>query len=344
MSKVLMPYIEEERKEGSPKLASKISNGVKLGKNFGAWRIKSYPSSDAISNIMMREDTSIVYKGRYHDEIYRDKENKDKDSYQYINAGFLDPYYNLYNDKKTLEKYKKSIALSRESNAEAFMRIVLTHLKKMILDGLIFSEIDIVLENFAYFYNKYIQDNPIPIVPTAGAQPPQMNSDALGELSALGISQEDMSNLVLEIQKSFEKALCARLIYPFAAAVTENDPNVYNLFKSRDYNALDNLTGYVEGSEQSGDANNKIYKFLTALAGAGMTLKNENGNEANVSASQQLMNSMMKDVYIAASEDPRAYLLHSFYDMLVHDKRGRLVRAFPTYYVVFVDEGRKIGS
>ena len=30
--------------------------------------------------------------------------------------------------------------------------------------------------------------------------------------------------------------------------------------------------------------------------------------------------------------------------MLVNDKRGRLVRAFPTYYVVFVDEGRKIGS
>ena len=29
---------------------------------------------------------------------------------------------------------------------------------------------------------------------------------------------------------------------------------------------------------------------------------------------------------------------------LVNDKRGRLVRAFPTYYVVFIDEGRNIGS
>ena len=30
--------------------------------------------------------------------------------------------------------------------------------------------------------------------------------------------------------------------------------------------------------------------------------------------------------------------------MLVNDKRGRLIRAFPTYYVVFIDEGRRIGS
>jgi hypothetical protein len=30
--------------------------------------------------------------------------------------------------------------------------------------------------------------------------------------------------------------------------------------------------------------------------------------------------------------------------MLINDKRGRLVRAYPTYYMVMIDEGRKIGS
>lgn len=341
---VIMPYVEQERKEGSVKLAKTIEGAVSLGTTFGAWRIKKYNSVDIISQMMMREDKTVTYKSKYYDEIYRDKENKDKSSYQYINAGYLDPYYNLHAKKKDIiEKYNKSLCLSREANAEAFLRIVLTHLKKMILDGLIFSEIDVMLEDFSYFYNKFVQDNALPIIPTAGTQP-VLHSDASFELSALGISQEEMSNLVLETQKSFERALCARLIYPFVAAVTENDPNIYNLFKSRDYNALDNLTGYVEGSEQSSEGNNKVYKFLTALAGINMTLFNENGNESNTSASQQLMNNMMKDVYIAASEDPRAYLLHSFYDMLVNDKRGRLVRAFPTYYVVFVDEGRKIGS
>ena len=341
---VIMPYVEQQRNEGAIKLSKKINDAVELGKTFGAWRIKQYATPDIISEMMMRDDKTITYKSNYYDEIYRDKFNENEVSYQYINAGYLDPYYNLHaKDKEIIRKYNKAICLSREANAEAFLRIVLTHLKKMILDGLIFSEIDIVLEDFSYFYNKFVQNNPLPIVPTGGTIP-TMNSNAAGELAALGISQEEMSELILEVQKSFERALCARLIYPFVAAVTENDPRVYNLFKSRDYNALDNLTGYVEGSEQSVDGNNRVYKFLTALAGSKMTLSNENANEANVSASQQLMNNMMKDVYIAAAEDPRAYLLHSFYDMLVNDKRGRLVRAFPTYYVVFIDEGRKIGS
>ena len=220
---------------------------------------------------------------------------------------------------------------------------MLINLKKMILDGLIFSEIDEVLEDFSYFYDKYMADNATGTHP-ASINPPIMTSDAGTELVALGIDQEDMSELILEIQKSFEKALCSRLIYPFLMAVCENDPNVYSLLKSRDYNALSNLTGYVEGSTGNGETNGKIYKFISALAGCGMTLGSNNANDSSISLSQQLINNMMKDVYIEASNDPRAYLLHSFYDMLVHDKRGRLVRAFPTYYVIFVDEGRKIGS
>ena len=52
----------------------------------------------------------------------------------------------------------------------------------------------------------------------------------------------------------------------------------------------------------------------------------------------------MQEAFTACSNDPRSYVLHSFYDMLTTDKRGRLLRAFPTYYIVFIDEGRKIGS
>lgn len=337
-----MPYIEQERYQGSNKMATRISDGIKAGVTFGAWRIRQY-SIEEISKIMIRDDRSIVYKSDYYDEIYRDK-FADNDSNQFIQDGYLDPYYNLHmKTGDTIQKYNKAIALSKEANAEAFIRVVLTHLKKMILDGLFFSEIDVVLEDFSYFYDKYITDNALPMIPTGGVQP-TMTSDAQAELSALGIDAQDMSTLVLEIQKSFEKSLCARLIYPFLVAVSEGDPKVYGLLKSRDYNALSSLTGYVVDSSQTTESTGKIYKFVSALAGCNMTLKNDNSNEATASVSQQLMNNMMKDIYLAAADDPRAYLLHSFYDMLVNDKRGRLVRAFPTYYVIFIDEGRKIGS
>ena len=340
----LMPYIEFERAEGRTAYATRLSHGIENGINFGAWRIKKYEMNE-IAEMMARENRTVIYQGEYYDEIYRDKRKDHKGPpYQFIQDGFLDPYYNLWaEDNKIVTKYKKSISLSKEANAEAFLRIMLINLKKMILDGLIFSEIDEVLDDFHYFYNKYMGDNSIMQIPTAGTQP-VLTSDAGTELIALGIEQEDMSELILEIQKSFEKALCSRLIYPFLMAVCENDPNVYSLLKSRDYNALSNLTGYVEGSTGNGETNGKIYKFISALAGCGMTLGSNNANDSSISLSQQLINNMMKDVYIEASNDPRAYLLHSFYDMLVHDKRGRLVRAFPTYYVIFVDEGRKIGS
>ena len=52
----------------------------------------------------------------------------------------------------------------------------------------------------------------------------------------------------------------------------------------------------------------------------------------------------MQEIAENFSNDPRRYVLHSFYDMLVNDKRGRLLRAFPTFYIVFVDEGRRIGT
>lgn len=48
-------------------------------------------------------------------------------------------------------------------------------------------------------------------------------------------------------------------------------------------------------------------------------------------------------VYLAMADEPSIYLVHSFYDMVMHDMRGRMARAFPTYYMLLVDEGRHIG-
>ena len=48
-------------------------------------------------------------------------------------------------------------------------------------------------------------------------------------------------------------------------------------------------------------------------------------------------------IYLKAAEIPQVYMLHSFYDMVVHDMRGRMARAFPTYYMLLIDEGREFG-
>lgn len=48
-------------------------------------------------------------------------------------------------------------------------------------------------------------------------------------------------------------------------------------------------------------------------------------------------------VYLKAAEEPSLYLMHSFYDMVMTDMRGRMARAFPTYYMLLIDEGRDMG-
>ena len=64
-------------------------------------------------------------------------------------AGFIDPYYNIagYNSKIGKE-YIRQISISEGANAIAFLRNVLMYLRKMIIDGLIFSEVDIIAKDF----------------------------------------------------------------------------------------------------------------------------------------------------------------------------------------------------
>ena len=54
-------------------------------------------------------------------------------------------------------------------------------------------------------------------------------------------------------------------------------------------------------------------------------------------------NNRIQRAYLKAANDPKQYLLHSYYDMVMNDKRGSMARAFPTYYMLLIDEGRNIG-
>ena len=44
------------------------------------------------------------------------------------------------------------------------------------------------------------------------------------------------------------------------------------------------------------------------------------------------------------SDDPQTLFYEMFTDMILYDQRGRLLRAFPTFYMFIVDEGRWLGS
>lgn len=342
-----MPYCVENRIEGKPTLATRIDSAIKNGTCFGAYRITKYSSATVVSEIADRTDNSIMYGGYYFDETYKDKDNEIENSKKYVKPGFLDPYYNYLDeddekDAAILDDYKKKILLSKSANVEAFLRVMLVHLRKLILDGLIFSEIDIMATTYSEISTDILSQ--VTDVKVGYINDEIMLSDMGEALAELGFNREEMSKLLNSLKESSKRSFCARLAYPFLTAITKCSSDIYSSLKHRDYDSLNALTGYVQGGNQNSESRSTVIKFLSALAGIDLTLAKDGKNESHVSESQMLANNMMKDVYIQAADNPKAYILHSFYDMLVNDKRGRLVRAFPTYYVVFIDEGRKIGS
>ena len=311
-----IPYCITEKIQGSPKVGTTVKDCIDNGITYGAWKISKYSDPQAIINMVERDKSSSIEYTKYNDVVYSS-----------VNAGFIDPYYNKAS-KAEQKKYQESITVNIQSNAEAFMREVLLMLRKLICDGLFFSEIDIVVNDYKDLINNYVYRTDYTIET---------------KMKELGLDLETPKELLTALDSSARRNFAARIVYPFLMALTECNYDIYKMIKSRDYNSLNGLTGYVENGAGTTESRTRVVKFLAALSGIGLIKASSNAKEA-ISASQKIMNNLVKDIYIQAADDPRSYLVHSFYDMVVNDKRGRLVRAFPTYYVIFIDEGRKIGT
>lgn len=103
--------------------------------------------------------------------------------------------------------------------------------------------------------------------------------------------------------------------------------------------------GYIDKSLITGFTDVKINRFLQALD---YDFTKDGKVTSKVKSYVDPMNkfspaAVTNRVYLKMADQPSIYLMHSFYDMVMHDMRGRMARAFPTYYMLLVDEGREIG-
>jgi hypothetical protein len=168
-------------------------------------------------------------------------------------------------------------------------------------------------------------------------------------MANMGISEEEASTLNNQLENltiTYARSFCMRLIYPFVEAATQTcegkDTNLENYLINRKFDALNAMASSLSmGSTKTSEP---LTKFLLALGGQITGLPMDDTTASTTSDAQKILNIILREAFTKLSEDPRYYILHSFYDMLTNDKRGRLLRAFPTYYIVFIDEGRKIGS
>lgn len=144
-------------------------------------------------------------------------------------------------------------------------------------------------------------------------------------------SMEYAKSLVMGVLFSASAIAMSGLDSSVLRAITQGDIQAYADLIAN-FETIVNLTSLSEEEQ-------RMAKFVQYFASY--------KHEADVFMKNNLMsvsyNNRVQRVYMKAAEDPKTFMLHSYYDMVVNDKRGTMARAFPTYYMLLIDEGRQIG-
>ena len=344
---------------GDAIIAKSEESSIEDAVAFGAGQIQIHSIND-IKNML--QPTSKIkyfnynYKGgasEYFNNMYYKTKKAKRD--RFCETGFIDPYYNFAGYRSREGKdYIEKIAKVQAANYEALLREVLVFLKRLIMDGFIFSEVDVISQDWESVLEDLLQNRYF-MVDSESLSDDVKNADyyTMSKVTHSQITEdysksEDSSerdkakNLMENITSSYKKLFCSRLIYPFIMAACNSSKDLLDLLNERDYHTLDT---YTLTSTVGGSNNSAFNKFLNCMFGVGMiSSSNILDSAETTSNTQKAFNTLMQEAFTAMSNDPRCYALHSMYDMCVNDKRGRLVRAFPCYYMFFVDEGRQIGS
>ena len=323
----------------TPRNASSLEEAINSGYIFGTFGIKTYTTEEIIA--LTRPQLPIKYVGKDY-KLYKSK----------IKSGFLDPYYNKFNPgDKELYLYKKGILVDPEFAACAYYRNLLVWMRKMILDGLLFSSIDVVAKEVQEEFPKGVSELRIEqaqeeVNKTWGLF--DKITDFLNPFNDSNDKDYDDTELYIilaTLSNTLPKSFTARMIYPVILELCGGDTTIHNTMMARDYDALtsilDGALNPATGINMS-EAQRVLNKFFKALEAIGC-LEVGDTQKAWADESQKMANSLARQVYVEASNNPKKYVMHSFYDMLMNDKRGRLVRAFPTFYMIVIDEGREIG-
>jgi hypothetical protein len=337
----------------NPKNARTKKDAIEKGFAFGMCKIM-YETKDQIL-ARIKPTSEVDYLGN----------GKTFEMYENIQDGFIDPYYNKFKKgSKELNEYIQGICSYPSSNIYAYLRIVLVYLRKQVIDGLIISDIDYIAEDYSQFTNVTNEIEKEAVTTASLSAMPMATTGVMDPMYVYETSQmleraeyqevtdtspelaEQQMALIDQAKESYAQAFCARWILPFAEAGTQGlikpDTTTVDLIYNKRLSELNLISASLLGSLRTSEQ--MLTKFIMALAGNVIDTKNTDSSASTTSDSQKVLNVLMREAFTKLSEDPRYYLLHSFYDMLVNDKRGRLLRAFPTYYIVFIDEGRRIGS
>lgn len=334
--------------------ARSLQDAMDYGTSFGPFQIRTYDAA-AVSQITGIEINST-------DQF------------------FLDPWVvrkQLEGDTAAVDNYKRWISMDMEASAEAFLRNVMVWMKKLLKEGTLLSIFELVQDEAMQTIdsNQYLNANGLSggvddataaalkeeAEKAAAAREAQQKYDLENKIRTQAeidaenelvkqaeqqVEDQQAANKLLseEIRAMLKESKVPLAMGKFFAstimAISSGDETLHTLMKDQDYESLNQIT---RGAQLPNASQIPVLKkYILALAGRKQFDLEEIGKQSE--SLSGMMGNLINEMYaIKAAEDPDQYIQHSFYDMIVNDKRGRMARAFPTYYMIFVDEGREIG-
>lgn len=281
-----------------------------------------------------------------------------------------------------IKTYKTKIITSPAYSVAAFDRIVLVWTKKLIEMDLYLNFLDINRDEYKMQYENIKKELEAETSWSntgnyvgAGATSPResasynSNNNRLYEdgntvdftdretmktqANALNISQmvkpileegSDMAKLLGDYEKVVS---LGKIFLPLTVACVHGDPYILSSLEERNIQTLNEKTrdavNINEPSEITEIGEKYFRKLIRALHKTRLVNNtSEIGTVSNSSLDTAMLDRVQK-LWVKSAEDPSIWVMHSFYDMIVNDKRGRMARAFPTYYLMIIDEGREIG-
>ena len=238
----------------------------------------------------------------------------------------IDPYYRNADDD-TLNTYKKNCVINEAFCAKAYFRNLLSWLAvcldKMYLPSISYDVMRADLE-------KEIK-----------------SADAVDGTEFGKKNQSTIKKHLQFLKNNCEKIDAGKLFMCSCLALSDGSMELHKLLGTRDYNGLN---GLVQGCASTTVKTSKedplsysLRKLVLALIGCEQIKSHEKLTGRQEPAAQSDMNAALEKKYIEAAEDPMQYARDSFFDMVATDMRGRMARAFPVMYMLFVDEGREFG-
>lgn len=129
-----------------------------------------------------------------------------------------------------------------------------------------------------------------------------------------------------------------------AMDTVEGTPEILKLLINRDIDNLNAKTRNIllgSGTKQNlSPCDEMMRKYVKALVGYEVIDADQLCKGDTTSIGEKIVRRVNYNNFVAAANDPTKWLVHSYHDMVVHDARGRMARAFPTFFMCFIDEGR----